>query len=186
MKIQEYYEQNPEAGFFHYAASLYEKSEIGDFLHKFDFTKEQTNSPEFQKIIDDLKTFITYNLDELHFLLVRLATICELTLKGISLSKKLDIFKLKSKKLIQYDEIDIKKCRTYEFYFFISNLDKLLDENFQNKYRKMFFYFLEQRNDLIHFVRQDISHDLNKMFSNFKLMKEFFEEVIKTEEKKAF
>lgn len=174
--IEEYYKNNYGYDLLITSLNLFDKANIDSCLKDMDYLGGLT-------------------LDEFNFLMVRLAVALELSLKGIAVNKRFNIFS-DDKKILLYNKINIRHIRTYELRFFLDNLKHLLEQVYCDKYRETFYFFKDKRNETIHFSKnlyQYNSNDFNDekgnikkgLITHFKLLKEFFDTVIRPIKNKA-
>ena len=127
-----YYQEDHEYEFLINSFNLYSnpiinrQSLLSYLLKELNFI-EETDTGKKHKKIHDFKVYHIDNLDEFNFFIVRMTIALELSLKGLALYKKFNIFKKNDRKIKLFKTInitDIKKLRTFEFDFFIKNIER--------------------------------------------------------------
>jgi len=158
--INKYYEKNNGKVFLVSSLSLFTEQEINKY----------TNNP---------REFVNFDVDTFNFFLVKVAVAIELSLKGLAVHKRYNIFRMESNKLLNYENLlDISNLKTYELGFFIDNLSKLLPKNYQT-YKESFKYFQKLRNEYIHFSKNVYKYDHPKIIKHLNLIKQYFNDVIR-------
>ena len=177
MKISAYYKTVPEYDFFINSYNLYLHSGLKEFLAKYDYTNKKLSKDERHKVKHDLQVKVLNDLDSFNFFLVELTVALEMSLKGIALSKKLNIFSSRGGKIAKPDELDPTSARTYELGFFLDFLKELLPSTHQ-KHSEAFRFFQKRRNGYIHFPKRTYNHNFDEIIKNLTSLNTFFEKVI--------
>lgn len=182
MNLEEYYKPNPEYNFFINSYNLFSRANLDEFLEKYDFTVE-TDKDKIHKTKNALLIYICENLEELYFSIInRLAVALELSLKGIAINKKINIFKINKKYNIIEEVMPDKNTKTMSFSELITIAPFLLADSVSmdnsKNYIEMFHYFNDNRNLFIHFAKREYTINKKKLIENLKLAKEYFDKII--------